>query len=81
MAENYAALSMNKDAIDIIQKGIESGFNNIYEYPFPYPYLAGSFFYNSLHDDPRFQKILEKQKKVYEERLRKYGDLWFQKSP
>lgn len=30
--------------------------------------------YDSLRDDPRFVEILEKEKRRYEEYLRKYGD-------
>ncbi len=31
--------------------------------------------YDFLRDDPRFQEILAKHKEVYDENLRKYGDL------
>jgi tetratricopeptide (TPR) repeat protein len=31
--------------------------------------------FDHLRDDPRFQKILVKNKEIYEENLRKYGDL------
>jgi len=31
--------------------------------------------YNFLHSDPRFQEILAKHKKLYEENLAKYGDI------
>jgi hypothetical protein len=31
--------------------------------------------YKFLHSDPRFQEILAKHKELYEENLRKYGDI------
>jgi hypothetical protein len=32
-------------------------------------------FYDNLRSDPRFQEILAKHKKLYEENLAKYGDI------
>jgi hypothetical protein len=31
--------------------------------------------YEFLHSDPRFQEILAKHKELYEENLKKYGDI------
>jgi len=40
-----------------------------------YLYLINNPLYDNLRDDPRFQKIVADAKEIYEERLRKYGDL------
>ena len=31
--------------------------------------------YKILHNDPRFQELLAKHKELYEENLKKYGDI------
>ena len=46
----------------------------------PYPYifyfdLLNNPFYDNLRDDLRFEKIIKKEKKLYEEYLKKYSDL------
>ena len=40
-----------------------------------YIYLKNSPYFNNLHDDTRFKEILKKEKKLYEENLKKYVDL------
>jgi len=66
----YALLGMREDAIKYIQDVIKKG-NEHFQYS--YLPLTHSTFYDSLRDDPRFAKIINKQKKKYEERLQKYG--------
>jgi len=75
LAQNYAILDLKDEAFELIRDGIDVGFKKIFEYLYPYPYLTGSYFYDPLRDDPRFKEILAKQKKIHEERLRKYSDL------
>ena len=68
----YALLGMREEAISYIQDTISKG-NEHFQYS--YLPLAHSTFYDSLRDDPRFAEILKKQKKRYEEKLQKYGEL------
>jgi tetratricopeptide (TPR) repeat protein len=71
----YAGCGLKDDAIRIIRLGIDRGFENIQSYLGEYPMLAGSWLFDSLRGDPRFEEILSQQKKRYEEDLRKYGGL------
>jgi hypothetical protein len=40
-----------------------------------YMWLLNDPIYDDFRDDPRFQKILVKHKEIYEENLKKYGDV------
>jgi TolB-like protein/Flp pilus assembly protein TadD len=40
-----------------------------------YFYLQNGTFFDSFRSDPRFQEILAKHKELYDENLRKYGDI------
>jgi hypothetical protein len=40
-----------------------------------YLQLKNNIFLKDVRNDPRFQKILAKHKDLYEENLRKYGDI------
>ncbi len=71
----YSALGMKDEAIENIKEVIERGFYEIYTYSYAYPFLISNHFYDSMRDDPEFKEIVKKQKKTYEERLKKYGDL------
>jgi len=71
----YALLGMKEEAIDIIQSGIEKGFAEVQEYLFEYPFLAKSYYFDNLRNMPRFREIMEKQKAIYDENLKKYGGL------
>lgn len=71
----YAILGLKDEAIKTIKLGIEKGFQEIQEYPYDYPFLENSYFYDPLRDDPRFIEILRQQEKKYNENLRKYGAL------
>ncbi len=71
----YGLLGMKKEALDIIQLGIEKGFQETQEYLFEYPFLEKSYFFESLREEPRWRALLEKQRNFYLENLRKYGSL------
>lgn len=71
----YSIFEMKDEAIENIKAGIERGFYEIQTYLNSYPELITNHFYDSLRGDPRFQEIVEKQKKKYEELAKKYGDL------
>jgi len=75
LARVYAGCGLKEDAIRIIRLGIDRGFENLLSYLFEFPMLAGSFFFDGLRGDPRFEEMLSRQKERYEENLRKYGGL------
>jgi len=66
----YSLLGMKDEAV----KSITNEVKKEYEH-FQYTYLPldTSPFYDSLRDDIRFQELVKKQKKKYEERLKKFG--------
>jgi hypothetical protein len=67
-SEIYALLGMKDEAIQRLKsRGDE--IRSSYLYLLNYPLFA------NLRDDPRFMALAEKEKKKYEENLRKYGDL------
>jgi len=68
-----ALLGMKNEALGYLEKTIEKG--GYKEYQYSYPALLNSVFYRSLKNDVRYKHILEAQKKLYESRLKKYGDL------
>lgn len=70
----YSVLGMHGEAIDNIQRGIEIGFKEEARCLYCYPILQNHPCYQALHNDPRFQEIFEKEKRKYEQRLKKYGD-------
>jgi hypothetical protein len=69
----YSFLGLNDEAIRYIKTGIETGFEEIGDYMYSYPFLISNPFYKNLRDDPRFEEILEKEKTKYEEKLKKYS--------
>ncbi len=71
----YSILGMKEEAIQNIELAIEKGLEKIKTYPFHYRYLVKNPFYDSLRDDPRFQRIVKKQEEWYRENLRKFGDI------
>lgn len=71
----YSLLGMKDEAIENINIGIEEGFKKIKEYMYSYPYLKNNPCYDNLRDDPRFKEIVRRQKKEYDEKLKKYGGL------
>jgi len=68
----YAFLGMKDEAITYINNEIKKGFEH---FQYSYLPLVNNAFYESLRDDARFEDIVKKQKKKYEERLKKYGKL------
>ncbi|MCK4835625.1 MAG: protein kinase [Candidatus Aminicenantes bacterium] len=61
----YSILNMKDKAFELLDKDIETRYLRLKNIPF----------YDNLRGDPRFQMVLRKAKEVYEERVRKYGDL------
>jgi len=75
ITNTYSVLGMNDEAIPLIKKGNEEGFELIKDYLYPYPYLMTNPFFASLMGDPRFQEIVRKEEAKYQAKLKKYGDL------
>ncbi len=71
----FALLGMKEEALENIGLAIERGFQETQEYFYEYPFLATSYYYDSLRDDLRFIEILEKQKIRYDDNSRKFGGL------
>jgi adenylate cyclase len=71
----YALLGRKKDAVENIEIGIEVGFESEQQYLYSYPILQKNPCYDSLRDNPRFEEILKREKKKYNQRLKKYGNL------
>jgi len=71
----YSILEMKDEAIENIQEVIEKGFYELKTYPYSYHVLTKNHFYDNLRDDPRFKDIVKKEKKKYQEKLKKYGDI------
>jgi adenylate cyclase len=65
----YSLLGMKQEATRILNKLAKN------DYDFHYFVLIHNPFFDNLRDEPRFKEIVEKAKQVYEERVRKYGDL------
>ncbi len=68
----YSFLGMKDEAIKNITEEIQKEYEH---FQYTYLPLLNNHFYDSLRDDSRFQKILRVQKKKYEDRLKKFGDL------
>lgn len=68
----YSLLGMKDEAIKNITEEIKKEYEHL---QYTYLPLMNNHFYDSLRDDPRFQEILRVQKKKYEDRLKKFGDL------
>jgi len=71
----YSLLGMKDEAINNINVGIKEGFKNVKQYMYSYPFLINNPCYDNLRDDPRFEEIVRRQKKEYEEKLKNYGKL------
>ncbi len=69
----YSLLGMKDEAIENIKKGIDTGFLEAQEYLYTYLFLKNNPSYESLDDDRRFKEIVESEKKIYDERLRRHG--------
>jgi TolB-like protein/Tfp pilus assembly protein PilF len=67
--EIYVLLRMRGDALALLEQKAGKSRGYLYQD------LLHNRFYDTLRDDPRFQSILAAQKALYEERLKKYGNL------
>jgi len=70
----FALLGLKDKAIEGIRLG-EKDFQRYRWYPYSYLVLKNNPFFDSLRLEPGFQVIFEKEKGLYEERLRKFGGL------
>ena len=71
-SEVYSLLGMKNEAIQHLHMEIRK--SAAYPYIFYYDLLNNPFYAN-LRDDPRFQEIVNREKELYEEHLKKYGTL------
>jgi len=69
----YSLLGMNDKAIQYIDMGIETSFEDIGDYLYCYPFLINNPYYANLREDPRFEEILKREKTKYEDKLKKYS--------
>ncbi len=65
----YSLLHMHREALQLLEE--KAGKSREYLYMG----LLHNPFFDNLRSDPHFQSILAKQKVLYEERMKKYGDL------
>jgi serine/threonine protein kinase/Tfp pilus assembly protein PilF len=71
----FALLDMKDKVFKYINEGIKTGFEKAQTYIYTYPVLIHNHCYDGLRDDPRFEEILKKLKKIHEERKKRCGDL------
>jgi serine/threonine-protein kinase len=73
----YSLLGMKDEAINAIKSTLlkREGIEGSTVDPLLYLTLTTNPFFENLRDDSRFKEIVKEQKKIYEERLKKYGDL------
>jgi len=69
-SEIFALLGMKDDAFRELDKEIRGSL--------PYPYifyedLLHNPFYDKLRGDPRFQKLIDREKKLYDEAVKRFG--------
>lgn len=77
-AEIYSLLGMKDEAIDHISNAIDAGEEGAEEHLlifYDYLSLKNIPFYDDLRADRRFAGIIDRQRQVYEGRLKKYGEL------
>jgi hypothetical protein len=68
----FSLLGMKNDAIDMITEWTEDQLKQKRSH---FHHLSNSLYFNNIRSDPRFQEILAQHKELYEENLRKYGDI------
>jgi tetratricopeptide (TPR) repeat protein len=68
----YILLGMNEEVFKKLNEGLEQAYERESSW---YLHLKNHPQYINLRSDTRFQEILAKHKEIYEENLRKYGDL------
>lgn len=71
----YAALGLKDKAIENIRLAIDKGFPEMLDFMYDSAFLNTNRFFDNLRDDPRFRKILARQKDRCEQNLKKYGTL------
>ena len=71
-SEVYALLGMNAEAIKCLQEEIRGSM--VWPYTF-YQDLVNIRYYDKLRGDPRFVQIVAREKEIYEDALRRYGNL------
>jgi len=78
----YLLLNDQEKAIELIIEGEKDYSSSTISYDMPVGICRSKYFgylnlpyYKILHNDSRFQAILSKHKQLYEENLRKYGDI------
>ncbi len=71
-SEVYALLGMNDEALRALAEEIRGTVFNPYLY---YQNLVHNPFYDRLRGDPRFGKLVDREKKLYDRDLKKYGAL------
>ena len=71
-SEIYALLNMKDEALAHLDKEIRGDVRIPYVY---YYYLLNNPFYDNLRDDSRFKRIVKREKKLYDEELKKYSSL------
>ncbi len=71
----YCALGSVAEAILNIQRGIDSGFDTIQTYVYPYQYLINNSNFAFLRTEPDFQEIVRTQKRIYDDMVAKYRGL------
>ncbi len=70
-----ALLGMNEEAVKRIREGSKEQFEKQHWYPYSFLFLEHNPFYDSLREEPDFQLILRRERDVYQERLKKFGEL------
>jgi len=71
-SEIYALLNMKDEAIESLNREIRGEVSVPYVY---YYFLLNNPFYDNLREDPRFKKIVKREKKLYDSELKKYSYL------
>ena len=71
-SEVYALLNMKDEAIESLNREIRGEASVPYVY---YYFLLNNPFYDNLRSDPRFKKIVKREKKLYDSELKKYSYL------
>lgn len=71
----YAVSGMADQAIEVIQDGIDNGYEELKTYLYTYLELINNPFFDGLRGDLRFQEILRSQKEKYGEMSSKYSGL------
>ena len=71
----YAILNMKDEAIQNIEDAIAQGMEKTKSYLYHYRYLKQNPFYDTLRDDPRFQRIVKQREDWYKNNLKKFSDI------